>query len=424
MATKKQDKSKKYFEAKKQQKKSSSAKRSTSAKSNSKRSKKQNDKKLLAVILSVIAVLTVIIGILFSHLVGGSVFKDKLPNGSLAENEEWTDIEIMTPEDMKDGRTQKENVYTFVCCGIDIDEYRADTILLVTLDMNTKTANVMHVLRDTYILSNNKDYKINSFYARKKSDGIRQIIYNKLGIYPNYYITLNFEAFRNIVDIIGGVEVDVPFDMKYSDPTQDLYIDLKAGKQLLDGDKAEQFVRYRKGSGGDGSDESRQKRQEEFMLAFMEKASHTPSGKIVSVITEIIKHMKTNLSVAELTQFAHDGIELGIENVNFYTLPGDYEYVNDYWYYVGHERKTIEMLNEYFNPYEEKITSKWVNFDIPVEKEDPDDSDSDSEESGSEESDFRPDSENGSDGSETDEKSSSSQQQEDSSEPSSSSADE
>lgn len=420
MATKSGNKSKQYLQAKKQQKKGSTVKRSSAKRG----SKKQREKRILAGVLSVIALLTVIIGILFAHLIGGSVFKEKLPNGSLAENEEWTDIEIMTPEDMKDGRTQKENVYTFVCCGIDIDEYRADTILLVTLDMNTKTANVMHILRDTYVSANNKDYKINSFYARKKSDGIRQIIYNKLGIYPNYYITLNFEAFRNIVDIIGGVEVDVPFDMKYSDPTQDLYIDLKAGKQLLDGDKAEQFVRYRKGSGGDGSDESRQKRQEEFMLAFMKKASTTSSGKIVSVVSEIIEHMFTNLSVAELTQFAHDGIELGVENVNFYTLPGEYEYVNDYWYYVGHERKTIEMLNEYFNPYEEKLTSKWVNFDEPVEKEDPDDSDSDSEESGSEESDFRPDSENGSDGSEADEKSSSSQQQEDSSEPSSSSADE
>lgn len=378
MATAKSSKSKKYISAKKAQKKKASGKRSTRGRS----AKKRSDKRMLIVMLAIIIALTVAVGVFFSHLVGDSIFKDNHDGESVPETEEWTDIEIATPEQVKDGRKQKDNVFTFVCCGIDIDEYRADTILLVTLDMNTKTANVMHILRDTYVMQKNKDYKINSFYARKKSDGIRQIIYNKLGIYPNYYITLNFEAFRNIVDIIGGVEIDVPFDMEYSDPSQGLYIDLKKGKQLLDGDKAEQFVRYRKGSGGDGSDESRQKRQEEFMKAFMAKASKTSSGELVSVVTEIIEHMKTNLSVSELTQFAHDGIDVGVENVNFYTLPGDYEYVNDYWYYVGNEKKTLDMLNEYFNPYEEKLTSKWVKFDEPIEREESDDSDSDSDSDG------------------------------------------
>ena len=223
----------------------------------------KNDKIKLIVLASVIVLLIIGILLLIIKVSGWQPFKEaERSSGEIdISSEEWTDIELQTPEDAGDGRTQKEGVYTFICCGTDEGEYRADTIMLVYLDTNQKIANVLHIPRDTFVSSNGRDYKINSFYARKKSDGIRQIVYNKLGIYANYYATVNFESFKTIVDIIGGVEVDVPFDMKYDDPVQNLHINLKAGLQILDGDKAEQYVRYRKGSGGDGSDVSRQERQ-------------------------------------------------------------------------------------------------------------------------------------------------------------------
>ena len=360
------NKSKEYFEEKKR------AQGGAHAKTKTKKSMNKKDKRMLIIMVSIIVVLTICVGLLLTWLLNGSVFKEKINGGSDAlpidDNGEWTDIDIQTPEDMNDGRVQKDGVYTFVCCGIDIDEFRADTIMLVTLDMNTKTADVMHILRDTFVHMNDRNYKINSFYARKKSDGIRQIIYNRMGIYPNYYVTLNFKAFRNIVDIIGGVEIDVPFDMKYSDPTQGLKINLKKGFQLLDGDKAEQFVRYRKGSGGDGSDESRQKRQEEFLKSFMQKCIDTCAddpAKALDIVTQMIEHMNTNLSIAELTTFAHYGMEIGVDNVNFHTLPGDYKYVNKSWYYQGYSDQTRKLLNEYFNPYEEKLSSSRVKFDDP-----------------------------------------------------------
>ena len=361
------NKSKEYFAEKKRAQKGGA-----NAKSAEKKAMNKKDKRLLIIMISVIAVLTICVGLLLTWLMTGSVFKETIPNGSdvlpIDENGEWTDIEIKTPEDMNDGRTQKEGVYTFVCCGIDIDEYRADTIMLVTIDRNAKTANVLHILRDTFVHMNGRNYKINSFYARKKSDGIRQIIYNTMGIYPNYYVTLNFKAFRNIVDIIGGVEIDVPFDMRYSDPTQGLNINLKKGLQLLDGDKAEQFVRYRKGSGGDGSDESRQKRQEQFLTVFMQKCIDTcknDSAKLFDIVTQMIEHMNTNLSISELAEFAHIGMEIGVENVKFHTLPGDYKWVNKTCYYQGYSEQTRKLLNEYLNPYEESLTSKRVKFDDP-----------------------------------------------------------
>ena len=364
MSTKK---SKEYFAEKKRAQKSG-----TREKTAEKKAMNKKDKRLLIIMISVIVVLTVCVGLLLTWLMTGSVFKEKIPNGSDAlpvdDNGEWTDIEIKTPEDMNDGRTQKEGVYTFVCCGIDIDEYRADTIMLVTIDRNAKTANVLHILRDTFVHMSGRNYKINSFYARKKSDGIRQIIYNTMGIYPNYYVTLNFKAFRNIVDIVGGVEIDVPFDMRYSDPTQGLNINLRKGLQLLDGDKAEQFVRYRKGSGGDGSDESRQKRQEQFLTAFMQKCIDTcknDSAKLFDIVTQMIEHMNTNLSISELAEFAHIGMEIGVENVKFHTLPGNYKWVNKTCYYQGYSEQTRKLLNEYLNPYEESLTSKHVKFDDP-----------------------------------------------------------
>lgn len=405
MSTKK---SKDYFAEKKREQKGAHLKTKTKS---GKKSMNKKDKRLLIIMVSVIVVLTICVGLLLTWLMTGSVFKEKIPDGSNAlpidDNGEWTDIDIRTPEDMNDGRVQRENVYTFVCCGIDIDEFRADTIMLVTLDMNKKTANVLHILRDTFVHMNGKSYKINSFYARKKSDGIRQIIYNRMGIYPNYYVTLNFKAFRNIVDIIGGVEIEVPFDMRYSDPTQGLNINLKKGFQLLDGDKAEQFVRYRKGSGGDGSDESRQKRQEQFLTVFMQKCIDTCANdpaKALNIVTQMIEHMNTNLSIAELATFAHYGMEIGVENVKFHTLPGDYKYVNKTWYYQGYSEQTRKLLNEYFNPYEEKLTSSRVDFDDPGDYARP------SSEDNSDDSDGSGDSYSGDDSSEEDDDSSSSEE--------------
>lgn len=379
------DKSKEYFEEKKRARKGAHAKKKVKTE---KKDMNRKDKRLLIIMISVIVVLTVCVGLLLTWLMTGSVFKEEIRSGSepipIDDNGEWADIDIKTPDDMNDGRTQKKDVYTFVCCGIDIDEFRADTIMLVTLDMNTKTANVLHILRDTFVHANGRNYKINSFYARKKSDGIRQIIYNTMGIYPNYYVTLNFKAFRNIVDIIGGVEIDVPFDMRYSDPTQGLNINLKKGKQLLDGDKAEQFVRYRKGSGGDGSDESRQKRQEQFLTVFMQKCIDTckdDPAKALDIVTQMIEHMKTNLSIAELTTFAHYGMEIGVDNLHFHTLPGNYKWVNKTCYYQGYSDQTRKLLNEYLNPYEESLSSKYVKFDDPGDYGKPDSGGSDDSDS-------------------------------------------
>ena len=378
-------KSKNYFAEKKREQKGTSPKHA--AKKNGKKNMNKKDKRLLIIMISVIAVLTICVGLLMTWLLNGSVFKEKIENGSgneqlpIDENGEWADIEIQTPDDMKDGRVQKDNVYTFVCCGVDLDSVHADTIMLVTLDMNQKTANVLHILRDTFVHMNDKNHKINSFYARKKSDGIRQIIYNRMGIYPNYYVSLNFAAFRNIVDIIGGVEIDVPFDMKYSDPTQALYINLKKGKQLLDGDKAEQFVRYRKGSGGDGSDESRQKRQEQFLSSFMQKCIDTCAddpAKAFDILSQMIEHMNTNLSISELVTFAHYGMEIGVDNINFHTLPGDYKYLGKTCFYQAYNESTRKLLNEYFNPYEEKLGASRVCFDDPGDYGTPYDPDKDS----------------------------------------------
>ncbi|MBR5942803.1 MAG: LCP family protein [Clostridia bacterium] len=383
MSTHQKSKSKQYLAEKRREHKGAHVK------TREKKQMNKKDKRLLIILVSAIVVLTICVGLLLTWLLNGSIFKEKIENGSgysnalpIDDNGEWADIDIQTPDDMKDGRTQKENVYTFLCCGVDLDSIHADTIMLVTLDMNTKTANVLHILRDTFVHMNEKNYKINTFYARKKSDGMRQIIYNRMGIYPNYYVTLNFKAFRNIVDIIGGVDIDVPFDMRYSDPTQGLNINLKKGFQHLNGDQAEQYVRYRKGSGGDGSDESRQKRQEQFLTSFMQTCIDTCAdnpAKAFDILSQMIEHMNTNLSISELVTFAHYGMEIGVENIHFHTLPGEYKYLGKTCFYQGYSEATRKLLNQYINPYEQSLTASRVNFDDPADYGSPYDPDADSD---------------------------------------------
>jgi len=93
---------------------------------------------------------------------------------------------------------------------------------------------------------NGKYMKINALIGKGGEKMVIDMVEDITGLPVDYYVTLNFKGFREIVDTLGGVEINVPFDMDYDDPYQNLHIHLKKGKQVLDGKKAEQFVRYRK----------------------------------------------------------------------------------------------------------------------------------------------------------------------------------
>lgn len=159
--------------------------------------------------------------------------------------------------------------------GLDDDETRSDVIALINYNPIESKMKILSIARDTRVRVNGKYTKINSLIGKGGEKLVVDMVEEITGLPIDYYITLNFKGFREIVDILGGVEIDVPFDMDYDDPYQNLHIHLKKGKQVLDGKKAEEFVRYRKGNhsgeGYEDGDLGRIKMQQLFIEEFVKQ---------------------------------------------------------------------------------------------------------------------------------------------------------
>ena len=173
-----------------------------------------------------------------------------------------------------------DGVFNILICGTDGDGGRTETIIVANLDTGANTVSLMSIPRDTYIYGNYYLPKINSVYGsagmgEKGIQALRDKIGNTFGIWTDGYVMVDLEAFEKIVDMVGGVYVEVPMNMNYDDPTQDLYIHLQKGWQTLDGAHAIQLCRYRYGYAT--ADIRRTEVQQDFLKALAKKCVETIS---------------------------------------------------------------------------------------------------------------------------------------------------
>ena len=249
-----------------------------------------------------------------------------------------------------DKGTGKINV---LAIGLDNDGYRTDTILIASYDLDNDKVNILSIPRDTRMYVGGNYQKINCAYAITKNgkrngvNGTIEAVTRLTAIPINYYVEFTFETFREVVDALGGVDFDVPQNMNYDDPVQNLHIHLKKGFQHLDGDKAEQFVRFRKYPMGDID---RVKAQQNFIKALAEqKLNASVITKLPDIFKVLKKDVKTNLTPSEIAKYAVNLMDLSSENVNSYSLPGvsDSEsYGASYW--VVNIAETKKLIEETF----------------------------------------------------------------------------
>ena len=209
-----------------------------------------------------------------------------------------------------------------------------------------------------YLSEKDSSKKKELFTNMQKNFGIKYLstlIYYSYGIPIDYHAQVNTKGFRNIVDAIGGVDLYVPQNMYHNDPTQDLYINLKKGQQHLDGDKAEQFVRFR---GYTLGDIDRIDAQKSFINAFLNKLfSPSTITRISQITNEIQKNLYTNLTLQDTANFASKALDMDLTSgFSMITLPG---YPVDVtrggaWvsYYSADKDKVIELVNNSFNKYD------------------------------------------------------------------------
>ena len=312
-----------------------------------------------AVILSACAIISQIVkppeqGEGPSHLGPNVTFDPQNPN---AGTESW----VEPPEGMETAVGQKEGWYTFLVCGTDASDALTDTIMLVSYNTKDNELAVMSIPRDTMVNVSWEIKRINSVYAISGMEAFKGHVADLTGIYPKHHVFVDLEAFKALVNAIDGVEFDVPVRMKYSDPYQDLYIDVQPGVQILNGQKAMEVARFR---GYGQADIQRGRVQQDLIAAIIKQSikiqNATKIGEFVDIFAE---YVDTDLEVGELLWFAQRMLGIDMENVSFHTMPGDYNgyqysytYQNNQSVVLPYGDEILELVNEYFNPYTRDLT--------------------------------------------------------------------
>lgn len=252
--------------------------------------------------------------------------------------------------------------------GLDKSESLTDVIMVGSFVSTTGEINMISVPRDTYtVFGENakkiikeigkytpKYMKINSVYSfgGGGENGVKlldAVLEDMLGIKIDYYAKVDLDAFKYIVDTVGGIYFDVPKGgLKYSDPTQDLYINLKEGYQLLNGEEAEGLVRFRKGYVR--QDIQRVEVQQEFIKAFIKQVfeKDTIIKNIGGLALNFIKYVKTDFSLSDLPKYISVIPDISTDNIKNQTLEGYPKRVDRGAYYILDREKIKIVVDEYF----------------------------------------------------------------------------
>ena len=278
------------------------------------------------------------------------------PAGPSAPQPESDDPAEATPTPLV--LTRRKGVYTCLLLGV-ADIGGSDTIMLGVFDTKAKTASLISIPRDTVIYSNGKYRKINSTYAGGET-AVAAAVRDLLGVPVDYYVSVNLKAFSSIVDQIGGVYFDVPVNMDYEDPYQDLYIHIPAGYQLLNGKKAEGVMRCR--SCYVNADIGRTATQRAFLVA-LAKQTITPSNaaKVTSLINTFSQYVRSDMPLNDMVFFGTQAIGMDLDtSLNTSSLAG--EWISPYWQLD--DEAVLELVNS-LGIYKEEVPAKALHIVHP-----------------------------------------------------------
>ncbi|MBS4960241.1 MAG: LCP family protein [Clostridiales bacterium] len=312
-------------------------------------SKKKKKKRNALDIL--IVVLTIVLVMMFSVICWAMYITRDVDTEPVSANAATVSSSEDTSEEPEQTESEfsalpSENKRNIAAFGVDKDGVRTDVAFVVSMDRKEKTIAMLNIPRDTRVVMTDQMIreieqrggnvpvrdgvtgmcKFNEVHAYAGKDHRNEysvkMLEDLLGIHIDNYIKVNTEAFREIVDAVGGVDIDVPMDMHYEDPYQDLYIHLEAGPQHLDGAKAEQLVRFRKGYAN--QDLGRIETQQVFMKALLQKIMSTENllKGLPSIIKTVFQYVDTDLSIGDCLNLVSFLNDFEMENMSTETLPG------------------------------------------------------------------------------------------------------
>lgn len=253
----------------------------------------------------------------------------------------------------------RKNLDTLTTLVLGKSQNLTDTIMLFAYNPRTQEASMLSIPRDTFIGDDPDEAtawdKINSVY-QLSVDKLLKDVSELTGLDVQNYVMVDTAGFKELVDTIGGVTFNVPMDMKYDSYSQGLHIDLKAGEQVLDGDKAEQLVRFRHNNDGSTypasyglEDEGRMKTQQAF-LTELAKQTLTVGNipNIMNIIDIANRYVETNMDFNMLKDYVPYLVELNMSEIKKDTLPGEPALTNGVWVYLADEEEAPAVIDELF----------------------------------------------------------------------------
>ncbi|MGL5244058.1 MAG: LCP family protein, partial [Sarcina sp.] len=299
--------------------------------------------KFIIIVLVSIMVITIGVGTYFYQKYGGFV-------GEV----------VKIVKDVKNDVIKVEKPITVLVLGLDFgdleqiennDVKRTDTILLAHFNPVKNDCQIVSIPRDTQIMHEGKKWKINSAYPLGGEKLLKNLIKDMLGVNVDYVVKVDYNGFRQVIDAIGGIEMYIEQDMFYDDWEQNLHINFKEGETVnLDGQKAEEFFRWRQNNDGTGlpnGDLDRIKNQQKLMGKLMDKLmSPSTIWKIDSLARAVEENVETDITLEAIVSYGLEFLNLEKSDVEMVTLAGESVYNNNLWYFMYDKEKNKELIEK------------------------------------------------------------------------------
>ncbi len=260
-------------------------------------------------------------------------------------------VRVVYSQSKDDGeQVTRKSFCNILFMGTDREAALCDVMMLLNIDYQSERVTVAQIPRDTYAEYTSNDYrKINGAYnclggAAQTADFLSE----SLGIEIDHYMCIGLDTLCNIVDALGGIDINLPIDMHYSDPSSGLYIDLSAGFNHLDGEGAEHFLRYR--AGYVNGDLGRIDAQKLFMAAFFNTLSENYSPVVLARLATAVSGVETDMSIADLISVSAKVVDMDSQSICMLTLPGSEQTATQSGasYYVISMPSAEKIMKEYF----------------------------------------------------------------------------
>ena len=307
--------------------------------------KKGPIRRLIGKIFTLLFLTVIIVGILF-------YFKVKENGGGLQGI-----VATLLGQSIEDIQNLKTINILLLGVSEDLDSRLTDTIIVCSYNPQNQMASMISIPRDTFVGKNKEtakgSQKINALYSRGVDKTVKAAE-EITGIDIDYYIVVKTSALIEMVDVIGAVEFNVPIDMDYDDPTQDLHIHLKKGMQKINGEKAEQLLRFRHNNDntsypaeyGD-NDYGRMRTQRAFMT---ETVKQTLTLKNITrakmIVDTIFDNIETDLELDDLLPYVSSAVNFSTDNIISNQLPGVSDKYNNIWFFIYDKKETKTMVSE------------------------------------------------------------------------------